>query len=175
MKSKMLSYFSFMIKLCSVAHDDAAKIDEVVRLSDLIWRQHYPAIITMEQIDYMLDKYHSAAAIKAQILAEQCYFIISQNKVTVGYTSISKKENDVFLHKLYINKNEHQKGIGGEAIEAIEKHFSSIKKISLQVNRKNFSAINFYFKHGFKIETVADFDIGNGFLMEDFLMVKTLM
>lgn len=164
-----------MIKLLPVAQDDTDKIDEIVRLSDLIWHQHYPAIITIEQIDYMLEKYHSATAIKSQIIANQRYFLISQNDVLVGYTSISIKEKEAFLHKLYVNKNEHQKGIGGEALEVLEKDFSHIKKIKLQVNRKNSSAINFYFKHGFKIETVADFDIGNGFLMEDFVMVKILV
>jgi hypothetical protein len=39
------------------------------------------------------------------------------------------------------------------------------------VNRQNYKAINFYFKLGFKIQTVADFDIGNGYVMNDFVMV----
>jgi len=171
----MLSYFSTMTKLLPIAHDDTDKIDEVVRLSQLIWHQHYLSIITIEQINYMLEKYHSPEAIKSQILADQHYFLISQNDVVVGYTSISIKGNDAFLHKLYINKNEHQKGIGRETLATLEQIFEQVGKIRLQVNRKNFSAINFYFKHGFKIETAADFDIGNGFLMEDFVMVKNLM
>jgi len=171
----MLSYFSNMTKLLPVAHHNANEIDQIVNLSKLIWHQHYPSIITIEQIAYMLEKYHSTEAIKSQILADQHYFLISQYDVVVGYTSISIKADEAFLHKLYVNKDQHQKGVGGDTLAALEQNFEQVKKIRLQVNRKNFSAINFYFKHGFKIETVADFDIGNGFLMEDFLMVKTLM
>ena len=43
--------------------------------------------------------------------------------------------------------------------------------IRLQVNRMNYKAINFYFKHGFVIEKVADFDIGDGYFMNDFVMI----
>ena len=49
-----------------------------------------------------------------------------------------------------------------------EKHPHS--KLTLTVNRQNYKAINFYFKLGFKIQTVADFDIGNGYVMNDFVM-----
>jgi ribosomal protein S18 acetylase RimI-like enzyme len=45
------------------------------------------------------------------------------------------------------------------------------KTIRLTVNRQNFKSINFYFKLGFKIEKVADFDIGNGYFMNDFVML----
>ena len=48
------------------------------------------------------------------------------------------------------------------------------KRITLTVNRQNYKAINFYFKHGFKIKSVDDFDIGNGFFMNDFVMEKLL-
>ena len=45
------------------------------------------------------------------------------------------------------------------------------EELRLTVNRQNFKSINFYFKNGFKIEQVADFDIGNGYVMNDFVMV----
>jgi hypothetical protein len=41
----------------------------------------------------------------------------------------------------------------------------------LTVNRQNYKSINFYFKIGFRIEKCADFPIGNGFVMNDFVMV----
>ena len=36
---------------------------------------------------------------------------------------------------------------------------------------QNYKSINFYFKNGFVIERVADFDIGNNFVMNDFVMI----
>ena len=48
---------------------------------------------------------------------------------------------------------------------------ASIEKLRLTVNRQNFKSINFYFKNGFKIDHVEDFDIGNGYVMNDFVML----
>ncbi|MBK7966419.1 MAG: hypothetical protein IPK10_14825 [Bacteroidetes bacterium] len=41
----------------------------------------------------------------------------------------------------------------------------------MTVNRTNLKAINFYFKKGFTIEEVKDFDIGNNYFMNDFVML----
>ena len=43
--------------------------------------------------------------------------------------------------------------------------------LRLTVNRQNYKSINFYFKNGFVIEKTADFDIGSGYFMNDFVMV----
>ena len=45
--------------------------------------------------------------------------------------------------------------------------------LQLQVNRNN-KAKSFYEKIGFKVIEEADFDIGNGFFMNDYVMGKKL-
>jgi RimJ/RimL family protein N-acetyltransferase len=40
------------------------------------------------------------------------------------------------------------------------------------VNKRNEPAIAAYLKAGFRIEKEAVFDIGGGFVMDDFLMVR---
>jgi ribosomal protein S18 acetylase RimI-like enzyme len=56
----------------------------------------------------------------------------------------------------------------------VEADYRDAECFSLTVNRQNFKAINFYFKNGFVIDEVADFEIGNGFVMNDFVMKKEL-
>ncbi|MDB5281655.1 MAG: N-acetyltransferase, partial [Bacteroidota bacterium] len=46
------------------------------------------------------------------------------------------------------------------------------KSIRLQVNRLNYKAVNFYFKVGFIIEAVGDFNIGADYYMNDFVMIR---
>jgi len=48
--------------------------------------------------------------------------------------------------------------------------YQEIRSITLQVNRQNYKSVNFYFSVGFKIIQVADFDIGEGWQMNDFIM-----
>jgi hypothetical protein len=48
----------------------------------------------------------------------------------------------------------------------------SFKTITLQVNRRNIKAVNFYFKKGFIIDRAEDFDCGGGYTMDDFFMIR---
>jgi RimJ/RimL family protein N-acetyltransferase len=47
-----------------------------------------------------------------------------------------------------------------------------IGKIALAVNKRNSNAIAAYEKWGFHIEQSVVKDIGNGFVMDDFIMAK---
>jgi RimJ/RimL family protein N-acetyltransferase len=69
-----------------------------------------------------------------------------------------------------IDTEQQGKGIGAEAFERLLEHYADAREIRLTVNRQNYKSINFYFKIGFRIERCADFDIGGGFFMNDFVM-----
>jgi diamine N-acetyltransferase len=76
-----------------------------------------------------------------------------------------------FINKFYIQSETRRTGIGKLAFEALLKQYPQVNEIRLQVNRQNYKAINFYFKMGFTIESVADFNIGDGYFMNDFIML----
>jgi ribosomal protein S18 acetylase RimI-like enzyme len=89
----------------------------------------------------------------------------------LGFASIKKVEGDSwFVNKLYVETTEQRRGMGRFLLEELIET-QGIKTMRLQVNRQNYKAINFYFKMGFVIEWVADFDIGDGYFMNDFVMV----
>jgi diamine N-acetyltransferase len=46
--------------------------------------------------------------------------------------------------------------------------------VALQVNRRNAGAISAYERCGFAIRERGDFPIGDGFVMEDFVMARDL-
>jgi ribosomal protein S18 acetylase RimI-like enzyme len=79
-------------------------------------------------------------------------------------------EDGWFLNKLYVMPDLQRSGVGRALLDFAINEFD-IKTLRLQVNRQNYKAINFYFKYGFIIEKVADFDIGDGYQMNDFIMV----
>ena len=45
-------------------------------------------------------------------------------------------------------------------------------RLVLAVNKNNRSAIDAYLKHGFHIADVAVKDIGGGFVMDDYIMIR---
>jgi ribosomal protein S18 acetylase RimI-like enzyme len=137
-----------------------------------VWQKHYPAIIGQEQTDYMLNEKYAISQLQHQIEhTTYNYWLIQEDDKTLGFIASSLvDENQAFIDKFYIRFEARGNKIGERAFSAWKSLFPYLKFTRLQVNRQNFTAINFYFKIGFTIEKVADFDIGNGYFMNDFIM-----
>jgi len=148
------------------------EIEKVAELAKVIWAKHYPSIIGQEQVDYMLKHMYNHQSLLQQIneKGQQFYFILS-NDQTIGFISVTNEKNDVWmLNKFYVLEEKAGKGTGTAVLEEIKKIIQP-KKIHLTVNRKNYKSINFYFKNGFKIDSLIEINIGNGFVMDDFIML----
>lgn len=146
----------------------------IEHLADTIWREHYISIIGKSQVDYMLEKFQSAMAVENQILDGFEYFLLYFNETPVGYISIKPEETTLFLSKIYVLSNLRGKGIGKTAIRFVEEKAKdySLKSIRLTVNKNNLLAIKTYEKLGFANDGSIVIDIGDGFVMDDFVMVK---
>lgn len=144
----------------------------IQHLANAIWRVHYLDIISEAQIDYMLHLMYSEQSLLSQMREGQPFTLIYSNDEPIGYYSVSQKEpGQSFLHKFYIQSTAQRKGYGTGAFAHLLNTLNE-GTLRLQVNRRNFKAINFYFKHGFTIEYAFDFDIGEGYSMDDFMMIK---
>lgn len=150
-------------------------ITTIYALAYKIWWEHYPSIIGDEQVKYMLGKMYSEEALTQQInQGPQQFFLIHQGSNIEGFLSFEiQNEHQGFINKFYISSETRRSGLGKQAFDALCGIYSTINEIRLQVNRQNYKAINFYFKMGFVIESIADFDIGDGYFMNDFIMVKS--
>lgn len=147
-------------------------IETIHTLAEIIWRDHYPSVISMEQIDYMLAEKYSIASIAKSLEMGEKYFLAILNGEAIGYGSFVETDSNYFIQKLYVKVDEHRKGIGAQLLEFMLQNMRCGADVRLQVNRQNVKAINFYFRNGFVIEKSADFPIGNGFFMNDFVMIK---
>lgn len=158
------------------------KISDIPLIRELtfaIWPQTYGAILTKDQIDYMLEMMYSPASLEKQMLQLQHHFIIAyEEEQPVGFASCSLKENNNNawrLHKIYVLTSMQGKGTGKKIIDHIIQMIkpTGAKTLELNVNRHN-PAKTFYEKLGFKVIKTEDIDIGNGFFMNDFVMEKKL-
>ncbi|MES2620261.1 MAG: GNAT family N-acetyltransferase [Bacteroidota bacterium] len=149
-----------------------ADIPLISELADKIWKEHYPSIISVEQISYMLESRYSPVAIEKSMMKGEKYFIACENSKAVAYASLELLGNFFYLHKFYTDVSKHRKGIGQQFFNYLLTQIDPTKPIKLQVNRQNFKAVNFYFKVGFVIESVGDFHIGGGYYMNDFVMAR---
>ena len=130
-------------------------------------------ITCQEQVDYMLAKIYNHESLIEQLnIKKHVFYLIENNRQTIGFLSISSENNsDYFLHKFYIHQQKSNSGVGTEVLHLLIDIIQP-KSLTLTVNRQNFKSINFYFKNGFKIDRIEDFDIGDGYQMNDFIMIK---
>ena len=150
------------------------ELPDMAEMAGEIWSAYYPAIIGEKQTAYMLDMMYKPEALLQQKAerGETYYWIISGGQ-RVGFLSAAPKEDNVlFIHKLYVLSSLQGKGLGSEVFGILQDLYPWFNSFRLTVNRKNIQAINFYFKNGFSIEKAEDFDIGNGYFMEDFVMQR---
>ncbi len=158
--------------MLSVQKATVADIPLIRQLTFAIWPQTYSSIISKEQIDFMLEQMYNPATLQKQI-EEGCTFIIVQDdKEPVAFASYNETEPTTWkLNKIYILHSQQGKGIGKFIINYIVEEIKAngAKALQLQVNRQN-KAKDFYEKLGFKIIKTADFDIGKGYFMNDYVM-----
>lgn len=141
-----------------------------------VWPQTYAAIISPQQIDYMLDMMYSEASLQKQMEEGIKFILVYDETAPVGFAAYQEIQPAIYkLHKIYILTSQQGKGTGKFVIEHI---IHDIKQkdadaLQLQVNRHN-KARSFYEKLGFAVIEEADFDIGNGYFMNDYIMKKKI-
>ena len=147
----------------------------IQKLAHSIWHAHYIPIIGAKQVSYMLNAFYSTAALKKQFSTHHVFYILQHPlHGALGFLSVEMlSEGSYKIHKFYIETAYANLGIGTHVFTLLNTLLHA-KEFTLTVNRQNYRSINFYFKLGFKITSVADFDIGNGFVMNDFIMKWTL-
>ena len=160
----------------TIRHASDEDITLIRELSMQVWPQTYSGILSVEQIEYMLDRMYSEASLHQQLHDKHQFLIVYNAGVPVGFASYSELEPTLFkLHKIYVLPIHQGRGTGRFIIEKIIHEISKqgAKILQLNVNRNNV-ARHFYEKLGFEVIGEEDINIGNGFFMNDYVMEKKI-
>ena len=152
--------------------------DLAQRISGLayrIWHEWYSGVIPEEQIDYMLDTYHSRDAILKEMDEGYVYKVYTEDGKDIGYCGYHDEGGRVYIGKLYLLREYRGRGHGREMFDEIERYARSVNAESmyLRVNKSN-PTVDIYKKEGFSVIGTPVSDIGNGFVMDDYIMEKPL-
>lgn len=165
------------VRIRRIASDELPKVQE---LAQRIWFQHYPGIISEAQIRYMLAIWYELGAMTREMDMRDVWFVLieAQAHGAVGYLSFEQPPGSdmVFINKLYLLAEMHGRGIGSAALNWIEAQARDLncRRIQLRVNKANAVAIRAYQRAGFRFVEDVCTDIGSGFVMDDYLMEKTV-
>ena len=155
----------------------ALKIEQlpiVIDLTKKIWPVAYGEILSKAQLDYMIDKFYNETALRELIQKGHVFYLAQDdNGKDVGFVSyeINSEPNKTKIHKIYVLPETQGAGLGRQFFELVkEKAIENQQNaIFLNVNKFN-NAIHFYIKLGFTKVKDEVIDIGNGYVMDDYVM-----
>ena len=146
----------------------------VIDLTKKIWPVAYGEILSKAQLDYMIDKFYNETALRELMQKGHVFYLAQdENEKFVGFVSyeINSEPNKTKIHKIYVLPETQGTGLGREFFQLVkEKAIENQQNaIFLNVNKFN-NAIHFYIKLGFTKVKDEVIDIGNGYVMDDYVM-----
>lgn len=149
-------------------------IKEIAELAEVIWHEYFSTLLSPEQIDYMVEKFQSYKAIKEAVDNDGYkYYMAYCGDELCGYLGYHNEgEGRIFISKIYVRADKRRKGIASAMLEKLRVDEPDADTWYLTVNRYNSGSIAVYNKRGFVTVKEQVTDIGNGFVMDDFVMEK---
>ncbi len=160
-----------------VAPVTSADIGTVVALAGEIWRRHYADIIGAAQIEYMLAQRYKPEILREELQRRDLWWdqLLVDGRIT-GFSSCSLSGNagEMKLDKLYVHYDHQRRGYGRMLLDRVLglARAYGCATLTLAVNKNNRTAIAAYRKYGFGIAKSVVKDIGGGFVMDDYIMVR---
>lgn len=149
-------------------------------LANTVWPHTFAHLMSQDQLNYMMEMMYSTESIEKQMSdLNHCYLLVQDSGEYIGYLSYEvnyKQQSLTKIHKIYVLPTYQGKGVGRYLIRqsvAIAKENSN-RELTLNVKRDN-TAIHFYKSLGFEIVATEDIDIGDGYLMQDYVMNKKII
>lgn len=154
----------------------AEHLTEIAALAGVIWRAHYPGIISPEQIDYMLARMYRVETLRGELASGIHWFRAVVDGELRGFASVGPTDTatEFKLHKLYVHPDWQRHGLGSALLKNCEAtaRTHGATALILNVNKCNTAALDVYRQRGFVIRESIMADIGGGFVMDDYVMVK---
>ena len=144
-------------------------------LAEVIWRESYAGVVSAEQMDFMLAWMYSAETIRRELAEGVCWEVVRRGDEAVGYLSITFGADGVAkLNKLYLLPAHQGRGLGQQILARVQALATArdASEVRLQVNKANIRAQRAYERAGFVRIEEAVFDIGGGFVMDDYIMAR---
>lgn len=140
-------------------------------MAEIAFRDTYKAILSPDQMEYMMDMMYSDTVLERQIGTGEAIFLIEDGQ---GYASLKKESDTMFLlDKIYVLPDFQKTGLGIRLFNAVRDLAADMAKgpakMHLYVNRNN-TAVTFYEHIGMYKAGERDNPIGHGYYMNDYIM-----
>lgn len=152
----------------------ANQLPIIIELTKKIWPVAYGTILSKAQLDFMIQKFYNETALQELIQKGHIFYLAQDEKENyVGFVSyeINSVPDKTKIHKIYVLPETQGTGLGRQFFELVKEQAkeNNQKAIFLNVNKYN-NALHFYTKLGFSFVNDEVIDIGEGYVMDDYVM-----
>ncbi len=154
------------------------QIDTLCAIAQTVWHETFDPLLPPGQTDYMIDKFQSDHAIKDQLAHQNYrYYLAKLNGEYAGFVGFAphyQGQEEMYLSKVYLLSQYRHQGVVKAMFDLVEQETKKegLSKIRLTVNKKNTHAASVYEHYGYKTVEAVESDIGGGYVMDDYVMVK---
>ena len=145
-------------------------------LAKAIWPDAYGAILSQEQLEYMMEMMYSLDSLENQLKNNIVFLLAKEDNDFIGFASYElnfQNSNKTKIHKLYVLPTIQGKGVGKNLILHIQEIAKKNNNAALILNVNKYNkAKDFYLHNQFEIADSLVVDIGNGYVMDDYVMQK---
>lgn len=151
-------------------------VNDLFRIRELAsktWFNTYSDILKEDQLNYMFEMMYNIENLKVNLEDGSKFYILIEGDIDLGFIEVKQNKDSIKLNKIYVTPMSQGKGIGNQLIQKTYQICEKNKCLYIELNVNRFNkAIHFYEKNKFKIVGEVDIEIGNGYLMEDFIMKR---
>ncbi len=98
------------------------QIKKLAEIANIVWHEAYKEIVSLAQIDYMLEKFQSFNILYEAINKNYYeYYLIKFNNDVSGYIGVKAENKKLFLSKLYVLKEYRGNQIASKSFYFVEK------------------------------------------------------
>ena len=151
---------------------DETLIKKTAEFASDVFIDYYKDLIGIDQAEYMVNLFLTEDKIKELIDKGAIFKILVEDDQLLAFTEYIKETDKVFLSKLYVRKDSRKQGLGKILFEDCIRYTkeNNLNKIYLTVNKHNTPSYNTYLHLGFKVVDSVINDIGNNYVMDDYIM-----
>lgn len=155
-----------------------AQIDTLCAIANTVWHETFDPILGVDQTNYMVEKFQSDHAVKDQLAHQNYRYYLARLEGEpvgfVGYAPHYQGKEETYLSKVYILEKGRHTGVVRRLFDQVERETAQegLHSIRLTVNRHNTHAKEVYQHYGYETVEQAVADIGHGYVMDDYIMVK---
>ncbi|MGI6256388.1 MAG: GNAT family N-acetyltransferase [Acutalibacter sp.] len=154
------------------------QIDTLTTIAQQVWHETFDPILEPGQTDYMIDKFQSDHAVKDQMAHQNYRYYLAKLDGRyagfVGFAPWYEGQEEMYLSKVYLLSECRGQGVTRKFFDLVEEETrkEGLHKIRLTVNKYNTHAYQVYQHYGYENVESVKTDIGSGYYMDDYVMVK---